>query len=105
MGDGGRAGGGGALAAGSDGKGANGGAPRRFVLLKTDTGYRPRPVETGMTNFDYAEVLGGLQEGDNIAIVSSSRAAADREQFMNRIRNMSGFSGFGGQQQQRPAGR
>ncbi len=91
--------------AGGNGTSANGGAPHRFVLLQTEEGYRPRPVETGMSNFDYAEVLSGLQEGDTIVIFSSSRAAADRALFMNRMRGMSGFSGFGGQQQQRPPGR
>ncbi len=90
---------------GGNGASANGLAPRRFVMLKTEEGYRPRPVEIGVSNFDYAEVLNGVQEGETILMFSSSRAAADREAFMNRMRGMSGFSGFGGQQQQRPAGR
>ena len=84
--------------AGGNGTTGSSGAARRFVLLKTEQGYRPRAVESGVSNFDYAEVLSGLQEGDLIMIFSSSRAAADREAFMNRMRNVSGFSGFGGQQ-------
>ena len=92
-----------AFAAGGNGAGADGISSRRFVLVKTDQGYRPRPVETGLSNFDYAEVLNGLQEGETVTVFSSSRAAADRDAFMSRMRNVSGFSGFGGQQQ-RPSG-
>ena len=91
--------------------GANGQGPppRRFVLLKTDEGFVPRPVDTGVSDFDFAEVMSGLQEGDSVLVFSSSRAGADRQAFMNRMRNMSGFSGFGGTQsqssgQQRPSG-
>jgi HlyD family secretion protein len=92
-----------AFAGGGNGTSADGLVTRRFVLVKTEEGYRPRPVETGLSNFDYAEVLSGLQEGETVAIFSNSRAGAAREALMNRMRNASGFSGFGGQQQQRPS--
>lgn len=82
----------------------NGGAPRKFVLVKNENGYRPRPVEIGVGNLDYAEVVSGLQEGETVLLFSSSRAAADRQAFMNRMRNVSGFGGFSGGGQ-RPAGR
>jgi HlyD family secretion protein len=91
-------------------RGANGqgSSSRRFVLLKTDEGFAPRPVEVGVSNYDYAEVVRGLEEGETVMVFSSSRAAADRQRFMERIRGMNSFGGFGGQQspsggQQRPA--
>jgi hypothetical protein len=43
-----------------------------------------------------------LQEGDSVLVFSASRAAAARQQFMDRMRNMNSFSGFGGGQ--RPSG-
>lgn len=91
--------------AGMNGQGTS---TRRFVLVKADDGYRPRPVEVGVSNFDYAEVVNGLQEGETVLLFTSSRAAADRQRFMDRMRNMNSFGGFGGQQSQssgqRPAG-
>lgn len=86
------------FAGGGNGASANSGGARRFVLVKTEAGYHPRPVEVGVSNFEYAEVVSGLQEGETVAVFSTSRAAADREAFMNRMRNVGGFSGFGGQQ-------
>lgn len=83
---------------------ANGGAPRKFVLVKTENGYRPRPVEIGVSNLDYAEVVQGLDEGETVLVFSTSRAAAARQEFMNRMRGMNSFGGFSGGGQ-RPAGR
>lgn len=83
---------------------ANGGAPRKFVLVKTENGYRPRPVEIGVSNLDYAEVVNGLDEGETVLVFSNSRAAAARQDMMNRMRNMNSFGGFSGGGQ-RPAGR
>lgn len=83
---------------------ANGGAPRKFVLVKTENGYRPRPVEIGVSNLDYAEVVNGLNEGETVLVFSTSRAAAARQEMMNRMRSMNSFGGFSGGGQ-RPAGR
>jgi HlyD family secretion protein len=82
----------------------NGGAPRKFVLVKTESGYRPRPVELGVSNLDYAEVTSGLEEGETVLVFSTSRAAAARQEFMNRFRSMNSFGGFSGGGQ-RPTGR
>jgi hypothetical protein len=79
-------------------QGMNGSSNRRFVLLKKDDDYMPRPVEVGVSNYDYAEAVSGLQEGDTVLVFSSSRAGADRQRMMERMRNISGFSGFGGTQ-------
>lgn len=88
------------------GMNGQGQANQRFVLVKNDDGYKPRPVEIGVSNYDYAEVVNGLEEGEAVLVFSSSRAGADRQRFMERIRSASGFSGFGGTQSggQRPTG-
>jgi HlyD family secretion protein len=80
------------------GMNGQGQANRRFVLVKNEDEYKPRPVEVGVSNYDYAEVVNGLLEGETVLVFSSSRAGADRQRFMDRMRNMSGFSGFGGTQ-------
>ena len=77
---------------------ANGAVSRKFVLVKKGEVYEPRPVDIGASNFDFAEVVKGLQEGETVLVFSGSRAAVDRQAFMNRMRTMSGFSGFGGTQ-------
>ncbi len=69
----------------------NGRALRKFVLLKTEAGYQPRLVEIGLSNNEHAEVLRGLQEGNEVFVFSGSRAAIDRQAWMNRMRGMTGF--------------
>jgi hypothetical protein len=48
-------------------------------------------VQIGLSDFDYAEIISGLQEGDSVLVFSSSRAGAARQEFMNRMRNMNSF--------------
>jgi hypothetical protein len=87
---------------GRDHTGSNGQAARKFVLVKSDGRFVPRRVQIGVSNFDVAEAVSGLQEGDSVLVFSTSRAAAARQEMMNRMRNMNSFSGFGGGQ--RPSG-
>jgi HlyD family secretion protein len=94
---------GGSPAFGRDNISSNGQAPRRFVLVKNDGRFAPHRVQTGVSNFDFIEIVDGLQEGDSVLVFSASRAAAARQEMMNRMRNMSGFSGFSGGGQ-RPSG-
>jgi len=98
---------GGMFASGHEGEASNGQGPRRFVLVKNnEERFVPRRVQIGVSNFDLAEVTSGLQEGDSVLVFSSSRAAADRQRMMDRMRGMSGFGGFSGGSSggQRPAG-
>jgi len=82
---------------------SNGQGARKFVLVKNENRFVPRRVQIGVSDFDYAEIISGLQESDSVLVFTSSRAAADRQRMMERMRNMSGFGGFssGGQ---RPSG-
>ncbi|MDZ7360599.1 MAG: efflux RND transporter periplasmic adaptor subunit [candidate division KSB1 bacterium] len=79
---------------GRDGSASNGQSqsPRKFVLVKNDEGrFVPRRVQIGLSDFDYAEIISGLQEGDSVLVFSASRAGAARQEFMNRMRNMNTF--------------
>ena len=62
----GRAGG----AAGQGGFGRGQGGRRGLVFVSKDKKYAPRIVRLGVSNFDYSEVLRGLQEGEQVAILN-----------------------------------
>lgn len=76
---------------GRDGGASNGQAPRKFVLVKNQGRFVPRRVQIGVSNFDYAEIISGLQEGDSVLVFSASRAGAARQAFMDRMRSMNSF--------------
>ncbi|MDZ7304169.1 MAG: efflux RND transporter periplasmic adaptor subunit [candidate division KSB1 bacterium] len=87
-----------------NGEPGDGQPQRKFVLVKKDDRYVPRRIETGVSNYDFAEVTNGLEDGETVLIFSSSRAAADRQRMMDRMRSMSGFSGFSGSGQRQTSG-
>ena len=80
-------GGGGGMASGS-------GMPRnraQVAFVKTASGLEPRVVRLGVSNYDDAEVLSGLKEGDQVALVAVAELQAQRTQQQQNIRQrMSG---------------
>jgi inactivated superfamily I helicase len=40
------------------------------VLVKTARGLEPRLVRTGLSDFDYTQILDGLNEGDEVVLLS-----------------------------------
>jgi len=67
------------------------GSRASVVFVKTAKGLEPRVVRLGISDFDYAEVLGGLQEGEQVALLSVAEAQAKRVQTQNQVRQrMSG---------------
>jgi len=91
-------GGGGGGGGGNGGGGAGGGMGRRAqaVFVKTANGIEPRIVRLGLSDFDYAQVVDGLKEGDQVALLSVAEAQAQREQSKSQIRQRMG-SGVPGQ--------
>lgn len=75
---------------GGSGTGRLGGGQAQVVLVKTSTGFEPRVVRMGATDFDYAEVLSGLNEGDEVALLSVAEVQAQRNDRMDRIRQRVG---------------
>jgi hypothetical protein len=53
-------------------------------------------VKVGASNFDYAEVIEGLKEGDEIQVTTISRAKLAAEQMNQRMRSNTGLSGMAG---------
>jgi hypothetical protein len=53
-------------------------------------------VTLGLSNYDFAEVTGGLREGEQVALVSAAVLQQQRGEFQNRIRSRSALPGMGG---------
>ena len=61
-----------------------------MVFVKSAKGYEPRLVRIGVSNFDYAQVLDGVREGEQVALVSLAEIQSQRTQDMQRIRQRVG---------------
>ncbi|MGW8265735.1 MAG: efflux RND transporter periplasmic adaptor subunit [Longimicrobiales bacterium] len=73
------------------------GAPRpavAFVVL-ADGSTEMRPVLMGVNDWDNTEILAGLQEGEQVALIGAAQLQAEQQQMMNRMRGMGGMFGPG----------
>ena len=82
------------------GMGGRGGRAQ-VVFVKTPRGLEPRVVRLGLSDFDYAEIIDGVKEGEEVALVGVAEAQAQRTQSQERIRQrmgsgMPGVPGGGG---------
>jgi HlyD family secretion protein len=100
--------GGGAGGAGFGGAGGAGGAGTSrtggpmVVFVKKGDKYSPRAVRVGVSDFDYTEIVSGVTQGEQVALLGAAVLEAQREQLQSRVRAGTG----GGLQQQTtpPAG-
>lgn len=82
------------------------------VFVKKGTTFEARIVMLGSANFDYTEVVSGLQEGEEVALLAALSLQAQRQQQNDRMRQnmgggvpgMTGGGAPGGQGGQRPQG-
>lgn len=81
-------------AAGSTGGAAIGQPVVAFV--KTATGWSPRMVRLGVSDFDYTEVISGLKEGDEVALLATIALQASRDKSSARAKAMVGGALPGG---------
>jgi HlyD family secretion protein len=58
--------------------------------VRTDHGLEPRLLRLGLANFDYAQVLDGVQEGEEVALLGLAEVQAKRQQDQSRIRERLG---------------
>ncbi len=103
-------GGGGAAAAagGAAGTGMRGGRGQ-VVFVQSAKGLEVRVIRTGIGDFDNLEVLAGLNEGEQVALLNVAEAQAARSDVQSRIRQrmgsgMPGVPGGGGRSGARPSG-
>lgn len=81
---------------GSGGRSAGGAGGRsgfRMGLVfvqKADSTWEPRMVRLGVADYDYTEVLSGLEEGEQVALLSAVALQAQRQESNDRFRAMTG---------------
>lgn len=80
---------------GAGGGGAAIGQPV-VAFVKTATGWSPRLVRLGVSDFDYTEVVSGLKEGDNVALLATIALQASRDRSSARAKAMVGGALPGG---------
>jgi HlyD family secretion protein len=83
-----------AFAGGGGSAGAIGAPVVAFV--KTPTGWSPRMVRLGVSDFDYTEVISGLKEGDEVSLLATIALQASRDRSSARARSMVGGALPGG---------
>ena len=66
-----------------------------FVMAEDGT-IEPRAVMIGLNDWDFTEVVSGLEEGEQIAIVGAAQLRASQDEFLDRIRSNSNPFGGGG---------
>ena len=80
--------------AGGPGRSSTGGPGRanraQVAFVKTADGLEPRIVRLGLSDFDYAEVLEGVKEGEQVVLLGVAEAQASRADTQNRIRQRLG---------------
>ena len=82
------------------------------VFVRKGATFEARIVMLGSANFDYTEVVSGLQEGEEVALLAALSLQAQRQQQNDRMRQnmgggvpgMGGGGPAGGQGGQRPQG-
>jgi HlyD family secretion protein len=72
----------------------------QVVFVKKGDKYEPRLVRVGISDFDYTEVLSGVTQGEQVALLGAAVLQAQREQQQARVR---AGAGGGLQQQTTPA--
>ena len=73
------------------------GAGRRrpaLVFVKNGEKFEPRVVLTGASNFDYTEIISGVKEGEQVAMLAAVALQAQRQQNNDRIRQNTGVPGM-----------
>ncbi len=68
----------------------------RIVMVKEGDKFVPKLLKVGASNFDFTEVVEGVNEGDEIQATTISRAKIASEEFNQRMRSMQGVGGIGG---------
>ena len=66
--------------------------------------YQPRMVMLGVSNYDHTEVVSGLEEGEEVALLSAAALQMRRQEMNDRMRGMSGVPGMQRQGAGAPAG-
>jgi len=75
-------------------------SPRRqmarpaLVYIATGTTFAPRVVRVGMSDLDYTEVVSGVQEGEQVLLLTALAMQASRDSALARMRGRGGMPGM-----------
>ena len=87
---GGRTGGFGA-AGGRGGRGGQPSGPRTSLVFIAVAGkYEPRVIRTGLASYDYTEVVSGLEEGDQVVLLTTAQLQQQQQQQRDQMRARQG---------------
>jgi HlyD family secretion protein len=90
---------GGGFTAGQNGSAGGQPRSRRALVFTVNNGkYTPKVVRLGVSNYDVAEVLSGLSEGDSVAILNVASMQARQQADLDQVRNRGGVPGLQRQQ-------
>ncbi len=63
------------------------------AFVRVGGSFEPRVVSTGVSDWDYTEVLNGLKEGETIALLPSAQLYMENQRMMERFRSRSSVVG------------
>jgi len=63
---------------------------RYTVFVQRDGTPAPVSIETGLTDFDYSEVLSGLSEGELVLVLPSASLVRSQKRFRDRLNRVTG---------------
>jgi HlyD family secretion protein len=75
------------------------GGRRGLVFVAKGQTFEPRIVTLGIANYDYTEVVSGLTEGEQVAVITAAALQQARQERLERFRGMTG-GGVPGMQRQ-----
>jgi HlyD family secretion protein len=78
---------------GNNGRNAARGAATRTGLVfiqRADSGWVPRVVRLGISDYDFTEVISGLEDGDQVALLTAAILQVQRQESQDRMRQMQG---------------
>ena len=65
-----------------------------FVIAEDGT-MEPKGILVGLNDYNFTEVVSGLDEGQLIAVVGAAQLRASQDEMLNRMRNSNPFGGGG----------
>ena len=69
--------------------GSDGDTRMGFVFIQTPQGPEPRQVVLGLNDWDKSQVVSGVEEGEQVILVSVARLRQQQEDMLNRFRERS----------------
>lgn len=71
-----------------------GGTPGITFVVKGNMQFEPRVVLMGVSDYDYTEIIRGLEEGEQVALLASVALQAQRQQMQEQMRSRTSLPGL-----------